>query len=140
MAHPDVESAAAVGMPDSYSGELPILFATLRKGATVNVPALMDFLKSAVEEPAAMPKRLEIIDEMPLTPVGKIFKPALRRKAIIWAIEAAAAKSELPPDAFTIRIDETLEVEVEGNAEDFDVLKSATMGMPIVMNFKKKGG
>lgn len=140
LAHPDVESAAAVGMPDSYSGELPILFATLRKGATVNVPALMDFLKSAVEEPAAMPKRLEIIDEMPLTPVGKIFKPALRRKAILWAIEAAAAKSELPPDAFTIRIDETLEVEVEGNAEDFDVLKSATMGMPIVMNFKKKGG
>ncbi len=96
MAHPDVEAAAAVGMPDSYAGELPVVFASLRTGAGAGEKKLMDFLRANIEEPAAMPKRVAIIDAMPLTPVGKIFKPSLRREATRWALEAAAGRAGIP--------------------------------------------
>ena len=42
----------------------------------------MDYLKNEIGERAAVPKEIAIIEEVPLTPVGKIFKPALRWKAI----------------------------------------------------------
>ncbi len=42
----------------------------------------MDYLQDEIGERAAIPKDIAIIDEVPLTPVGKIFKPALRWKAI----------------------------------------------------------
>ncbi|MBT7889472.1 MAG: acyl-CoA synthetase, partial [Deltaproteobacteria bacterium] len=39
-------------------------------------------LQQAVGERAAIPKEVYIVDEMPLTTVGKIFKPALKREVI----------------------------------------------------------
>ena len=41
-----------------------------------------DYLNQEIGERAAVPKEVTIIEEMPLTPVGKIFKPALRWKAM----------------------------------------------------------
>ncbi len=38
-----------------------------------------------------MPKRAVIIDEMPLTPVGKIFKPTLRARAIEYVVQQTLA-------------------------------------------------
>ena len=56
LAHPDVETAAAVGMPDAYAGELPVAFVTLRAGATPDESALLDFLRDRIEDPVAVPK------------------------------------------------------------------------------------
>jgi fatty-acyl-CoA synthase len=78
--HPDVVSATAVGMPDPYAGELPMAFVVIKPGSTVTVPELLAFCEREISERAAIPKRLELIDTMPVTAVGKIFRPALREK------------------------------------------------------------
>lgn len=78
--HPDVITATAVGMPDPYAGELPMAFVVIRPGSTVTPQALLTYCEENVSERAAVPKRIEIIDAMPMTAVGKIFRPALRQQ------------------------------------------------------------
>ncbi|MCY1268482.1 Long-chain-fatty-acid--CoA ligase [compost metagenome] len=78
MEHSDVLYAAAIGFPDEYAGELPVLYVTLKPGATATAEELRAFVCSRVSEPPSRPKRVFLIEEMPLTPVGKIFKPDLR--------------------------------------------------------------
>lgn len=53
---------------------------------------MIAFLKDRIEDPVALPKRIGTVDAMPLTPVGKIFKPTLRAEAIRWAIASAGEK------------------------------------------------
>lgn len=77
-AHPAVALAAAVGMPDAYAGELPMCFVQLTPGADVGVEDLMKHAQTTIDERPAWPKAIEIIDAIPLTSVGKIFKPSLR--------------------------------------------------------------
>ena len=77
-AHPAVEICAAVGAPDAYAGELPVLFATLVPGASVSEDELLAFAAGRVDEAPAKPKSVTILDRMPMTNVGKIYKPELR--------------------------------------------------------------
>lgn len=79
--HPAVALAAAVGMPDAYAGELPICFVQLLPGVDVSVQELQDHAQDTIDERPAWPKRIEIVDAVPLTSVGKIFKPTLRCEA-----------------------------------------------------------
>ncbi len=76
--HPAVALAAAVGMPDPYAGELPMCFIQIHASAKVSVEDLMDHARDTIDERPAWPKIIEIVDEIPLTSVGKIFKPSLR--------------------------------------------------------------
>lgn len=80
--HPAVEMAAAIGMPDAYAGELPMVYVTLKPGASATSEELFAFLEPRIQERPAMPKRVVVLDELPLTAVGKIYKPALRLKAM----------------------------------------------------------
>ena len=79
--HPAVALAAAVGMPDAYAGELPICFIQLNEGAEVSVAELQTHAQSTIDERPAWPKKIQIIDTVPLTSVGKIYKPVLRCEA-----------------------------------------------------------
>jgi len=90
-AHPAVQLCAAVGAPDDYAGELPVVFATLVPGASVTEAELLAFTSERVDEPPARPKRVTIIATMPMTNVGKIYKPELREMA------AAAVRAAKPP-------------------------------------------
>ena len=83
---PGVGLAAAVGRPDPYAGETPMLFVTPTPGAHIDWAELAAFLQAGVMEPPARPRAIEVIMDMPVTPVGKIFKPRLRE----IAAEAAA--------------------------------------------------
>ena len=76
--HPAVALAAAVGMPDVYSGELPVCFVELLPDADVSVEDLHQHAQSVIDERPAWPKFIQTIDTIPLTTVGKIFKPSLR--------------------------------------------------------------
>lgn len=80
--HPAVEMAAAVGMPDAYAGELPMVYVTLKPGNEATADELLEFLRPRIQERPAMPKRAVILDELPLTAIGKIYKPTLRLRAI----------------------------------------------------------
>ena len=86
--HPAVQLCAAVGAPDAYAGELPVAFATLVPGAKVTEEELLAYTAERVDEPPAKPKWIAIIPTMPVTTVGKIFKPELR---------ALAAQRTTPP-------------------------------------------
>lgn len=76
--HPAVALAAAVGMPDAYAGELPVCFVTLRAGAEVSDAELHAHAQQRIGERPAWPKHFHIIEAIPVTSVGKIFKPELR--------------------------------------------------------------
>ena len=78
--HAEVASATAVGMPDAYTGELPMVFVVRTAGSVITEEELIQFCEKNISERAAIPKRVEFIDAMPLTAVGKIFKPALRER------------------------------------------------------------
>jgi len=76
--HPAVKLAAAVGMPDTYAGELPVCFVELLPGVDVSVEDLHRHAQSSIDERPAWPKHIHPIDAIPLTIVGKIYKPSLR--------------------------------------------------------------
>ena len=77
-----VQVAAAVGRPDPHAGEIPVAYVQLQEGADLTEEQVLDYLKKEMGERAAIPKEVFIIEQIPLTPVGKIFKPALRWEAI----------------------------------------------------------
>jgi len=76
--HPAVKLAAAVGMPDAYAGELPVCFVELLAGADVTMEDLHQHAQNSIDERPAWPKHILSIDAIPLTTVGKIYKPSLR--------------------------------------------------------------
>ncbi len=79
--HPAVQLAAAIGRPDKYAGELPILFVQLKPGAQATPEEIEQFVRERVQERAASPKAVHIVAEIPLSGPGKISKLALRREA-----------------------------------------------------------
>lgn len=79
MGHPAVGEAAAVGMPDAYAGEVPVAYVTLKQAQRASESELLAFAKLAISEPPAFPKRIFVVEQLPMTAVGKIFKPRLRQ-------------------------------------------------------------
>ncbi len=76
-AHPAVREAAVVGVPDDYRGESVKAFISLKAGQSAEETELIEFCK---ERMAAYkyPRRIEILDELPKTPTGKILRRELR--------------------------------------------------------------
>jgi fatty-acyl-CoA synthase len=79
--HPAVGLAAVVGQPDAYAGELPLAYIQLKPGAKVAPGELEAWVRERAPERAAVPVEIVLIDPMPLTGVGKVFKPQLRWNA-----------------------------------------------------------
>jgi non-ribosomal peptide synthetase component E (peptide arylation enzyme) len=79
LAHPKVENCAFVAMPDRILGEKGCAFVKTRGGLPLGLEELNHFLKD--ERNIAtfkLPERLELIDELPMTKVGKVDKKGLR--------------------------------------------------------------
>ena len=55
---------------------------------------ILDYLKKEVGERAAVPKQVFIVPQIPLTPVGKIFKPALRWESIKKGLSAGVVRHQ----------------------------------------------
>ena len=91
-AHPAVQLCAAVGAPDAYAGELPVVFATLVPGASASEEELLAFTAARVDEAPAKPRSVSIIEHMPMTNVGKIYKPELRAMAASRVVAATVAQ------------------------------------------------
>jgi fatty-acyl-CoA synthase len=84
--HPAVGLAAVVGQPDAYAGELPVGYVQLKPGATVVPGELEAWVRERTPERAAVPVQILCVDPMPLTGVGKVFKPQLRWDAATRAL------------------------------------------------------
>ncbi|MCL8382297.1 long-chain-fatty-acid--CoA ligase [Xanthobacter aminoxidans] len=74
--HPAVAEAVAIGIPDSYRGQAPKAFVTLRKDAQATPAELMDFLSAQISK-IEMPKAVEIRESLPKSVVGKLSKKEL---------------------------------------------------------------
>ena len=110
--HPAVALAAVVGQPDAYAGELPVAYVQAKPGAAIDVDELLDFVRQRTPERAAVPVKLYVIDSVPLTGVGKVFKPALRLDAAKRMV--AALLADLVPVGASL--DVTVQThEVHGN-------------------------
>ncbi len=137
LAHPRIIDAAAVGMPDAYAGELPVAFVTTRDGWTPDESALIAWLCPRIEDPVALPKRIGLLEAMPLTPIGKIFKPTLRVQATRWAVEAVADTLGI---AVQIDVDQDLTTTVQAPADARPKLREALTGMPVEIRFETQSG
>ncbi|MEP5761412.1 MAG: acyl-CoA synthetase [Litoreibacter sp.] len=91
--HPDVAFVGAIGQPDAHAGEIPCAYVELVAGGTASTEELLAYAKEHVHERAAHPKYMELMDELPKTAVGKIFKPDLRKRAIERVYNAALEKA-----------------------------------------------
>ncbi len=91
--HEAVAFAGAIGQPDAFAGELPCVYVELVDGAQVSEADLMAYASEHIHERAAIPKHLEVLDELPKTAVGKVFKPDLRKRAITRIYNAALDKA-----------------------------------------------
>jgi len=93
--HPAVAMAAAVGQPDAYAGELPMAYVAARPGTSPAPEELIAWCRDRIAERAAVPVRVVVLPSLPVTAVGKTFKPELRWRAIEHVLTAALAQHGL---------------------------------------------
>ncbi|HUO70977.1 MAG TPA: acyl-CoA synthetase [Solirubrobacteraceae bacterium] len=118
LEHPDVTAAAAVGRPDPHAGEVPVAYVVIAAGSELTADDLEGWAAEHVPERAAAPKHVEVLDEIPLTSVGKPYKPELRRRAAERAARDALAETDLGDQVRAVLLDGTVEIHVPHSPED----------------------
>lgn len=102
LAHPDVTAAAVVPRPDAHAGEVPVAYVVLRPDAEVSAEDLLAWAGDRAPEPAAAPKSLYAILELPVTAVGKVYKVPLVhdsvRRLLAGELLAAGLEGEVTVD------------------------------------------
>ncbi len=78
FAHPKVRAVTLVAMPDPVFGEKACAFVITQPGETLGFEELVAFLRRQDIASFKLPERLELVDEFPVSPVGKILKRRLR--------------------------------------------------------------
>jgi fatty-acyl-CoA synthase len=96
LIHPAVAAAAAVGRPDRHSGEVPVAYVVPAGPGPFDEAELLAWASTAIGEPAGRPKRIYPVDAIPVTAVGKHFKPALAADAAVRVVTEALAGAGLP--------------------------------------------
>jgi fatty-acyl-CoA synthase len=79
MGHPALAEAAVIAVPDEKWAERPLAVVVLREGATATAAELREFLAPHFAK-WWLPDRVEFVDEIPKTAVGKFRKTALRER------------------------------------------------------------
>ncbi|MQA85018.1 MAG: AMP-binding protein [Streptosporangiales bacterium] len=85
LEHPAVREAAVVGVPDPYRGETVWAYVSLRPGKGATSDELVGFCRERLAA-YKYPRRIEILDDLPKNPSGKL----LRRELRDWAREAGS--------------------------------------------------
>ena len=80
LTHPAVQNVACVPMPDPILGERMCACIILRSGRTLTLEELVAFLADQEIARHKLPERLEIMEEFPMSPFGKVSKKDLTEK------------------------------------------------------------
>ena len=84
LAHPAVETAQVIGVPDTRLGEVPAAYVTLRSGSVVSEDELVQFCKAKCAN-FRVPRYLRIVrdfESIGMTASGKVQKTRLREHAV----------------------------------------------------------
>jgi len=81
LSHPAVQNVACVPVPDPNLGERMCACVVLRKGRSLNLPQLVDFLMKKEIAKFKLPESLQILDDFPVSTFGKVSKKALAEMA-----------------------------------------------------------
>jgi fatty-acyl-CoA synthase len=119
LRHPAVAAAAAVGSPDPHSGEVPVAYVVPAGPGQFDEDELLAWAGTAIGERAARPKQIYPIPAIPLTEVGKHYKPALTADAAARAATEALASAGL-----------TAGIEVSAAHEDGQLIVTVTGADP----------
>nr|WP_297347323.1 acyl-CoA synthetase [uncultured Glaciecola sp.] len=137
MAHPAVIQSVAIGQPDVHSGEIPIAYVVVKDMLQTTSAELLAHCQEHISERAAIPKRIEILDSIPLTAVGKVFKPLLRNKATEFSVNAmfkthgvsAQVESEFDPEKGQV-------VHIQlSNMQDKQKVANLLIAFPVLVNY-----
>ena len=79
-AHPSVAAVAVVGVADERLGEVGHAFVVVRPGTAVDGPTLVAWARETMAN-YKTPRRVTLLDELPLNASGKVMKPQLRAMA-----------------------------------------------------------
>jgi len=74
--HPDVVEASVIGLPDVRLGEIPVAAVRLRRGATADGAAIIEFVDRHLAD-YKVPRRVVVVDELPRTGTKKVQKAEL---------------------------------------------------------------
>jgi long-chain acyl-CoA synthetase len=89
--HADVLECAVIGLPDKVRGEEVLAVVAARADATLDADELKEFAAERLAK-YKVPRQIEIRDELPKTPTGKIQKAPLREEfGGIWETTASTA-------------------------------------------------
>jgi fatty-acyl-CoA synthase len=87
---PQVRLVAAVARPDAHAGEVPVAYVELKEGTSATPEEILEYARKQIPERAAVPKEVYIVDKLPLTPIGKLYKPPL-----VWDAARRVYEKEL---------------------------------------------
>lgn len=117
LKHPDVYQVALISVPDSLMGEKSLACVVLRPGASdFSAITLRKYLRALGIAEYKLPDRLQLLQRLPLTPVGKTSKTLLRQWAeagfpdgcdavqdteLLLSAEPARASQDIPHISYT---------------------------------------
>jgi fatty-acyl-CoA synthase len=132
LGHPGVTAAAAVGLPDAHAGEVPVAYVVPADPGAFDEAGLLEWAAKTIGEPAARPKRIYAIPAIPLTAVGKQFKPALAADAARHAVAEALDRAGVSAGEITVTPGKGGLVASVTGADPGEV-RSALAGLPLIV-------
>jgi cyclohexanecarboxylate-CoA ligase len=92
--HPKVQNVAIVAMPDPRLQEKACAFVVPRPGETLTFGEMVTYLLDQQLAKQYLPERLEVVEEFPMTPSGKIQKYVLRQRIVEQVAHEQSATRE----------------------------------------------
>jgi fatty-acyl-CoA synthase len=132
LRHPAVAAAAAVGRPDRHSGEVPVAYVVPAGPGRFDEAELLAWAGTTIGEPAARPKRIYPIEAIPVTAIGKHYKPALAADAAARAAADVLAEAGLPEAHVTAAYENGLPV-ITVTGADPNGVREALAGFPLTI-------
>lgn len=80
LAHPDIAQVAVIGIPDDRLGEVGMAFVVPRTGSHPDPDGIISWARENMANYKA-PRRVEVVDALPMNATGKVVKDQLRARA-----------------------------------------------------------
>jgi fatty-acyl-CoA synthase len=138
MAHAGVLQAVAIGQPDAHAGEIPVAYVVVKDPQQTTAAELLLHCQTHINERAAIPKRIEVLDSFPLTAVGKVFKPILRNKATEFSVNTLFKANNIMAHvsaAFEPEKGQVVHIQLS-NIQDKEKVAALLIAVPVLVDYQ----